>query len=94
MAGLKFEEALGRLEETVRSLESPDLSLDASMKTFEEGIRLSKSCLKMLEDAERKVEALTQDHNAPFQPASPSVSPVPGTQGVQQDDAAGAQHEP
>jgi exodeoxyribonuclease VII small subunit len=33
------------------------------LKIFEEGIRLSKSCLKILEDAERKVEVLVQDRN-------------------------------
>ena len=35
--------------------------LDDSLKIFEEGIRLSKTCLKMLEDAERKVEILVQE---------------------------------
>lgn len=61
MANLKFEEALSRLEEAVKSLEKGDLPLEESLKVFEEGIRLSKNCLKMLEEAEKKVEILVQD---------------------------------
>jgi exodeoxyribonuclease VII small subunit len=61
MAALKFEEAMARLETIVTELEKGDLPLDESLKIFEEGIRLSKTCLKMLDDAERKVEILVQD---------------------------------
>ncbi|MEO5657183.1 MAG: exodeoxyribonuclease VII small subunit [Nitrospiria bacterium] len=58
MAALKFEEALGRLEELVQTLERGDLSLDDSLKAFEEGVKLSKNCLKLLDDAEKRVEIL------------------------------------
>ncbi|NKE71425.1 exodeoxyribonuclease VII small subunit [Nitrospiraceae bacterium HYJII51-Mn-bac16s-1-B09] len=61
MANLKFEEALSRLEEAVKSLEKGDLPLEESLKVFEEGVRLSKNCLKMLEEAEKKVEILVQE---------------------------------
>src|SRR5579884_2487218 len=61
VANLKFEEALSRLEEAVKSLEKGDLPLEESLKVFEEGIRLSKNCLKMLDEAEKKVEILVQD---------------------------------
>ncbi len=61
MAALKFEEAMARLETIVSELERGDLPLDESLKIFEEGIKLSKTCLKMLDDAERKVEILVQD---------------------------------
>lgn len=61
MAALKFEDAMARLETIVSDLEKGDLSLDESLKIFEEGVRLSKTCLKMLDDAERKVEILIQD---------------------------------
>ncbi|MBI3610598.1 MAG: exodeoxyribonuclease VII small subunit [Nitrospirae bacterium] len=57
----KFEEALTRLETIVGQLEKGDLPLEESLKIFEEGVRLSKNCLKMLEEAERKVEILLQD---------------------------------
>jgi exodeoxyribonuclease VII small subunit len=63
VAGVKFEQAIARLEAIVGELENGDLPLDESLKVFEEGIRLSKSCLKILEDAERKVEVLVQDKN-------------------------------
>lgn len=63
MATVKFEQAMARLEAIVGELEKGDLPLDESLKIFEEGIRLSKSCLKVLEDAEKKVEVLVQDKN-------------------------------
>lgn len=63
MAGVKFEQAMARLEAIVTELEKGDLPLDESLRIFEEGIRLSKNCLKVLEDAERKIEVLVQDKN-------------------------------
>jgi exodeoxyribonuclease VII small subunit len=63
VAGVKFERAMARLEAIVAELEKGDLPLEESLKIFEEGIRLSKSCLKVLEEAERKVEVLVQDKN-------------------------------
>lgn len=61
MAAPKFEEALARLETIVTELERGELPLDQSLKIFEEGIKLSKTCLKILDDAERKVEILVQE---------------------------------
>ena len=61
MAAPKFEEALARLETIVTDLERGELPLDESLKIFEEGIKLSKTCLKILDDAERKVEILVQE---------------------------------
>ncbi len=61
MAALKFEDAIARLETIVGDLEKGDLSLDESLKIFEEGIRLSKTCLKMLDETERKVEILIHE---------------------------------
>ena len=61
MAALKFEDALARLETIVSELEKGDLPLNDSLKMFEEGIKLSKTCLKMLDEAERKVEIMVQD---------------------------------
>lgn len=63
MAAVKFEQAMARLEAIVGELEKGDLPLDESLKIFEEGIRLSKNCLKILEDAEHRVEVLVQDKN-------------------------------
>ena len=61
MAAPKFENALARLETIVSDLERGELPLDESLKIFEEGIKLSKTCLKILDDAERKVEILVQE---------------------------------
>jgi exodeoxyribonuclease VII small subunit len=61
MAEKKFEDALARLEEIVKELESGDLPLEQSLKMFEEGIKLSRICNKRLEDAERRVEILLKD---------------------------------
>ena len=53
-----LEKALNDLESIVEALESGDLPLDAAMKKFEDGIRLTRSCQTALKDAEQKVEVL------------------------------------
>lgn len=53
-----FEEDLARLEEIVAALESGDLSLEDSLKLFEEGVRLSGQCHKRLDEAEGKLQVL------------------------------------
>jgi exodeoxyribonuclease VII small subunit len=68
-----FERCLSRLEEVVRTLESPQLSLDDAMKLFEEGVALSAECQKQLEEAEGKVEILLKKADGrvvaePFEP--------------------------
>jgi len=61
MAEPKFESAMKRLEEIVSKMESGELSLDDSMKLFEEGIKLSRTLNKKLEEAEKRVEILLKD---------------------------------
>jgi exodeoxyribonuclease VII small subunit len=68
MAHSKFEDALNRLETIVTKLEKGDLPLEEALKVFEEGVRLSKGCLKMLEEAERKVEILLKDKEGKKRP--------------------------
>ena len=53
-----FEKALEKLSALVEKMESGDLSLEESLKIFEEGIKLSKDCQNALSDAEKKVQAL------------------------------------
>lgn len=53
-----FEGALKRLEEIVSKLEAGELSLEDSVKLFEEGMEISRFCGKKLDDAERRVEIL------------------------------------
>ena len=52
MAVEKFETALKKLEEVVRRLEGGELSLDDSLKAFEEGVKLAGFCSKKLNEAE------------------------------------------
>ncbi len=63
MAEIKFEDALNRLGEIVDTLERGELSLEKSLKAFEEGVRLSRLCNKMLDRAEKKVEMLVHDEH-------------------------------
>jgi exodeoxyribonuclease VII small subunit len=61
-----FERSLNRLEQVVKRLESPDLSLDDAMKLFEEGVKLSRECQKQLEEAEARVEILMKKADGKF----------------------------
>ena len=54
----KFEECLERLEKIVGELERGDVSLDQALQLFDEGMKLSSSCRKELEEAEGRVEIL------------------------------------
>jgi exodeoxyribonuclease VII small subunit len=71
MTEKKFEAAMKELEEIVKRLESGDLSLEESLKIFEEGIALSRYCFKKLEEAEKKISILIDDEGGirqePFQ---------------------------
>ena len=53
-----FEQQLGNLEALVESLESGDLSLEDSLKSFEQGIEVARECQTALKQAEQKVELL------------------------------------
>ena len=55
---LSFEQAMARLEEVVKQLESGEGSLEEAMKLFEEGSKLSAKCTAMLDKAEQKVMRL------------------------------------
>lgn len=71
MSEPSFETSLNRLEKIVAQLESGKLSLEESIKTFEEGIKLSLSCQRLISDAEKKIEILTKSedgipHREPF----------------------------
>jgi exodeoxyribonuclease VII small subunit len=61
-----FEKALNRLEEIVGKLESGDLSLDESLKIFQEGIELSRYCTKKLSEAESRVKKLVKTGSGKF----------------------------
>ncbi|MDE3202188.1 MAG: exodeoxyribonuclease VII small subunit [Acidobacteriota bacterium] len=64
MAG--FENSLKKLEAIVDKLEKGDLSLEDSLKLFEEGVDLSAKCKKELDEAEGKVQKLIQQRDGTF----------------------------
>jgi len=68
----RFEECLERLERIVQELEKGEVPLEKSLTLFEEGMQLSASCRKELEEAEGKVEILLKQNGKlqtePFEP--------------------------
>ena len=58
---LNFEDSLAKLEGIVDALEDNDVSLEESVKKFEEGIKLVKDCQSQLKEAELKVNKLMGD---------------------------------
>ncbi|MBC87404.1 MAG: exodeoxyribonuclease VII small subunit [Bdellovibrionaceae bacterium] len=55
---MNFEKKLGDLEKIVSAMESGELSLDDSLKKFEQGVKLTRECQEALEKAELKVQQL------------------------------------
>jgi exodeoxyribonuclease VII small subunit len=55
-----FEQSLADLEALVSTMETGELSLDESLGAFEDGVKLTRQCQKMLEEAEQKVQILTE----------------------------------
>lgn len=53
-----FEKSVEELDNLVSKMESGDLSLDESLKLFEQGVKLTRACQKTLADAEIKIEKL------------------------------------
>lgn len=62
-----FEEAMKELGDIVERLEDGDVFLEESIKLFENGMKLSRTCQKMLENAEKKVSVLTADEDGEMQ---------------------------
>jgi exodeoxyribonuclease VII small subunit len=67
-----FEQQLSNLEALVESLESGDLSLEDSLKSFEQGIKVARECQTALKQAEQKVALLMRQGDElvsqPFEP--------------------------
>jgi exodeoxyribonuclease VII small subunit len=64
-AKFNFEEALANLENLVEAMEAGDLSLEESLKAFEQGIKLTRECQQALEQAEQKVQLLLANTDVP-----------------------------
>ena len=88
MGSIKFEAALSRLETLVNNLEKGDLSLEKSLKVFEEGVRLSENCVRLLSEAEKKVEMLLHDKEG-----KPETRPYHSPNSPTSDDAISDSYE-
>lgn len=54
-----YEQSMKRIEEIVEILESSELTIDESMKLYEEGVKLTAFCNKYLDNAEQKIIKLS-----------------------------------
>jgi exodeoxyribonuclease VII small subunit len=73
--GLSFEQAIQRLEQIVADREGAELPLEEVLKKYEEGTGLVRFCSVKLDEAEKKIELLTQKSNGevelkPFAPTT------------------------
>lgn len=62
-----FEDDLKKLEDVVDKLERGDLTLDDSVKLFEEGVKLSNACKAELDKAEGRIQVLVQGKRGAMQ---------------------------
>ncbi len=60
---MTFEQSMQRLEQIVRAMERGDIALDESLKLFQEGTELVRSCGKLLDDAELQIKKVTAGAN-------------------------------
>ncbi len=63
---MTFEQSLKELEEIVKKLENGETTLEESMTLFEKGVSLTKSCRKMLDEAQLKVKKVTEEGSEDF----------------------------
>ncbi|MDD2740024.1 MAG: exodeoxyribonuclease VII small subunit [Methylomonas lenta] len=56
----QFEDAMEELEKLVEQMERGDISLEESLKSFERGVKLTRTCQQALQDAEQKVQILLE----------------------------------
>jgi exodeoxyribonuclease VII small subunit len=61
---LSFEKAMEQLEKIINRLEDGDISLEESLKAYQEGVMLSQYCNKILEEAEGKVVMIMKEDNS------------------------------
>ncbi len=58
-----FEEALAKLEQITKELEDGDLTLEESLKYFDEGVKLAEQCNSQLNEAQKKIEILLKKND-------------------------------
>ncbi len=57
-----FENKMLQLEDVVNMLEKGEMNLEESMEKFEQGMKLTKECNQMLEEAQKKITILLEDN--------------------------------
>ena len=67
---LDSEKSLAKLENIIEALEDGDLPLNESIKTFEEGVKLTKHCQELLTKAELKIQKLLEKDDGTLDPVS------------------------
>ncbi len=73
-ANKTFEESMARLEQIVRAMERGDVALEESLKLFQEGTELVRSCQKLLDDAQLQVrKIMTAPDGSPVEEAFQDV---------------------
>jgi exodeoxyribonuclease VII small subunit len=60
---MTFEKAMKKLEEIVQELEAGELTLEESLKKFQEGVKLSKYCSSKLDETEKKITLLLKNQH-------------------------------
>jgi len=58
-----FEKSVQELDSIVEKMESGELNLEQSLELFERGVKLTRECRKILDDAEKKIEKLLESTN-------------------------------
>ena len=70
-----FEESLTELEQLVERMEQGNLSLEESLRRFERGVQLTRSCQNALKEAEQKVRILLEENGEPtYKPFTDDIS--------------------
>lgn len=85
---LKFEEAMRRLDEIVRAMESGEIGVEESIAQYEEAMRLAAHCRQILDQAEQRIQQIQLD--AAGRPQLSPYEPPPEPE----NDATGGEEQP
>jgi exodeoxyribonuclease VII small subunit len=83
MKEVSFEQAFHRLEEILERMNASDVTLEESLKLFEEANSLLITCQKRLQDAEKRIEMLVRNRQGELavdEKGQPIVTPLPKDQ--------------
>ncbi len=58
-----FENNLAELADIIKKMEQNDVGLEESLKLYENGIKMTRECQSIIENAEKKIESLMDQHN-------------------------------